>query len=357
MNLPTLSWASDPTNSPRQEWTVTHTLEHESGVTVVAMSPSGQEVAAGGILSAGVSIWGVERGTLLRQLKGMKGSAQALTYSPDGRFFAVGRGIVSSTDICVHVFQAGTDTILQRLQPPPITTRFAQKGVAAVESLQYSPDSQSLAVGFTDGAIGIYEAATGQLKKATSLPSFVEGPVAYSPDGKLLAFGQWKKEEGELFEHHVIQLLATERNEVVKTLSGHTGFISALAFDPHAKWLASGTTTGTIREARDKKTNQMARKRNDDPIRIWDIETGMTVKELGGHTAEVTALAFFQDGHYLVSGSHDKTLKIWDVERGELLSTLTGHNDLIDSIAVTADGKHLVSGGGNPKIKIWERHP
>ena len=85
-------------------------------------------------MSAGISVWGVERGAHLRQLKELKGSSQALAYSPDGRLFAFGPGLVSSADICVHVFQEGTDTVLQRLQPSQITTRFARKSVAAVKS-------------------------------------------------------------------------------------------------------------------------------------------------------------------------------------------------------------------------------
>jgi WD40 repeat protein len=331
--------------SDQQKWTIKHTLKHESGVTVVAMSPSGREVAAGGILSAGISVWDVERGTLIGQITGLKGSTQALADSPDGRLLAAGRGMIKSTDI-----------ILQRLQPPQAATRFAPHGVGMVESLQYSPDSQSLAVGFKGGVIGIYEAATGHLKKRVTLNSSLQGPVAYSPKGNFLAFGQWKKDEGELFGHYEIQLLDTNANGgVIKTFSGHTGAITALAFDPHGKFLASGTNTGTTWEKLDEKTNQMVRKRNEDPIRIWNLDTGVVVKELVGHIADVTSLVLLEDGQFLISGSQDKTIKLWDVARGELLSTMTGHNDLVDSIVVSPDGKYLVSGGNSPDIKVWER--
>lgn len=344
-------------HAKQPKWTIKHLLRHDSGVTAVAMSPSGGEVAAGGILSPVISIWDVGKGTLIRKLTGLKGSAQALAYSPDGRFFAAGRGMIQSTDICAFVFQPGTATILQRLQPPQITTVSAPNGVGMVESLQYSPDSHSLAVGFKGGAIGIYEAATGHPKKAVTLSSSLQGPVAFSSNGKFLAFGQWQKHESELFGHYEIQLLDTNaKGGVVKTFSGHTGAITALAFDPHGKFLASGTNTGTTWGKLDVTTNQMVRNRNEDPIRIWNADTGVLVKELTGHIADVTSLVFIKDGQVLVSSSQDRTIKIWDVENGELLSTVAGHNGLVESIALSQDEKYLVSGGGGSEIKIWEHN-
>ena len=192
------------------QWVIKHRLHHEFGVTVLAMSPSGREVAAGSFLDQRVGMWDVERGTLLRQLKEIKGGARALAYSPDGRFFAAGRDAIKPGDLCVFVYQAGTDTIVQRLQSPAMTTRMAPQGIGAVASLQYSPDSRFLAVGFQGGAIGIYETATGQLKKAVSLSSFLQGPVAYSPNGKYLAFGDRSEEMRNALGPHVIQLLDTE---------------------------------------------------------------------------------------------------------------------------------------------------
>lgn len=337
-------------------WTIKHRVRHDSGVTTVAMSPSGSEVAAGGILSPLVSIWDVETGRLIRHIKGLKGSTQALAYSPDGKSFAVGRGMITSADTCVFIFQAGTDTILQRLTPPPIATHWAPAGVGMVDSLQYSPDSQFLAVAFGGGGIGIYEVATGRLIKRTTVytPSF--GALAYSPNGKYLAFGQWKKNEGELFNHAEIHLLDTTANGgIVKTYFGHADLITALAFDPGGKFLASGTMTGTIEETLDRRTNQMVKKLNDDPIRIWDVETGMLVKELAGHRGDVKSLVFIDDGQILVSGSYDKTIKVWDMAGGTVLSTMTGHGDFVQTIAVSQSARYLASGGGVAEIKIWQR--
>jgi WD40 repeat protein len=264
----------------------------------VAMHPSGSEVAAGGILSPLVSIWDVETGRLIRHIKGLKGSTQALAYSPDGRSLAIGRGMITSADTSVFLFQSGTDTILQRLVPPPIATGFASKGVGMVESLQYSPDSQFLAVTFRGGGIGIYEVATGRLIKRMTVYTPTFGALAYSPNGKYLAFGKWKTTEGvESWTPGEIQLMDTSVDGgILKTFPGHTDLITALAFDLRGKLLASGTNTGQMAETLDPKTNQMVRKQNDDPIRLWDVETGVLVKELVGHRGPVMSLVFIEDG-------------------------------------------------------------
>jgi WD40 repeat protein len=342
-------------------WTIKHRVRHDSGVTTVAMHPSGSEVAAGGILSPLVSIWDVETGRLIRHIKGLKGSTQALAYSPDGKSFAVGRGMITSADTCVFLFQAGTDTILQRLKPPPIATHWAPAGVGMVESLQYSTDSRLLAVTFRGGGIGIYEVATGRLIKRTTVytPSF--GALAYSPNGKNLAFGRRKTtEEVELpwiWFPSEIQLLDTSADGgIVKTFPGHTDLITALAFDPRGTLLASGSNTGAVHGSLDQKTNHMVTKRNDDPIRIWDVETGMLVKELAGHRGDVMSLVFIDNGQILVSGSYDKTIKVWDMAGGALLTTMTGHGDLVQTIAVSQSARYLASGGGVAEIKIWERN-
>lgn len=345
-------------------WTIKHRVRHDSGVTTVAMHPSGSEVAAGGILSPLVSIWDVETGRLIRHIKGLKGSTQALAYSPDGQSLAVGRGMITSADTSVFLFQSGTDTILQRLVPPPIATGFASKGVGMVESLQYSPDSRFLAVTFRGGGIGIYEVATGRLIKRATVYTRSFGALAYSPNGKYLAFGKWKATDDQwkitegrpLWAFSEIQLLDTSADGgIVKTFPGHTDLITALAFDPRGKLLASGSNTGAVHGSLDQKTNQMVTKRNDDPIRIWDVETGMLVKELAGHRGDVTSLFFLDDGHLLVSGSYDKTIKVWDIAGGTVLSTLTGHGDYVASIAVSRNAKYLVSGGGDDEVKIWRR--
>lgn len=64
---------SQPGQKHERTWKVKHVLEHDSSVFVVAISPNGQEVAAGGIVSPTISIWDIETGKSIRNLRGLKG--------------------------------------------------------------------------------------------------------------------------------------------------------------------------------------------------------------------------------------------------------------------------------------------
>jgi WD40 repeat protein len=52
-------------------------------------------------------------------------------------------------------------------------------------------------------------------------------------------------------------------------------------------------------------------------VKLWDVASGTSVNTLKGHVRDVTAVAFSPDGKTLASGSRDKTIKLWDVAPGK----------------------------------------
>ncbi|KAF6770090.1 hypothetical protein AHF37_11565 [Paragonimus kellicotti] len=85
----------------------------------------------------------------------------------------------------------------------------------------------------------------------------------------------------------------------------------------------------------------------DTLAKLWDIETGVELASLNGHTAEVIALQFsqggprstggdihdcYQDtvcgagaGRLMLTGSFDHTVCLWDVRTGDRTHHLIGH--------------------------------
>ncbi|KAF9264908.1 WD40 repeat-like protein [Marasmius fiardii PR-910] len=87
----------------------------------------------------------------------------------------------------------------------------------------------------------------------------------------------------------------------------------------------------------------------DNTIKVWDIETGKTVKTFFGHIEGVWGVA--ADKMRLVSASHDRTIKVWNREDGRCISTLVGHAGAVSCIALGED--KLISGSDDHSVKVW----
>ena len=97
----------------------------------------------------------------------------------------------------------------------------------------------------------------------------------------------------------------------------------------------------------------------DDPyglgaIRLHHFPTGKIEAILRGHTNVVTALCFSSDGKLLASGGADRTVRIWPLDRpGQSSLLLEGHRDLVSGVAFSPDGRRLASSGYEGEIRLW----
>ena len=75
---------------------------------------------------------------------------------------------------------------------------------------------------------------------------------------------------------------------------------------------------------------------------------------LEGHSRTITALAFAEDNHVLVSASGDNTCGQWDIESGrELRDRVLKHPNWITEMDVSDDGTQVLTSCDDGKLRLW----
>lgn len=120
----------------------------------------------------------------------------------------------------------------------------------------------------------------------------------------------------------------------LRTLTGHSDWVWAVAVTPDGKRVVSASI--------------------DKSIKVWDLHSGRELGTLSGHEDSVLAVALTPDGKRAVSASDDQTIKVWDLESRRAIHTLLGHRDRIWMVAITPDGARAVSASSDTTIKIWD---
>jgi len=88
-------------------------------------------------------------------------------------------------------------------------------------------------------------------------------------------------------------------------------------------------------------------------IRLYDFATGKMTALLKGHDNVIDALAFSPDGRQLISGGADNTAIVWDMTKLHQTIRLSGHAKRIKAVAFTSDGERVVTGSEDESLRLW----
>ena len=149
--------------------------------------------------------------------------------------------------------------------------------------------------------------------------------VAFSPDGRLLATASFDK---------TVRLWDPATGQHRRTLTGHDGAVSGVAFSPDGRLLATASF--------------------DKTARLWDPATGQHRRTLTGHDGAVSGVAFSPDGRLLATAGDDKTARLWDPATGEHRRTLTGHDAEVSGVAFSPDGRLLATASRDGTARLWD---
>ncbi|HXP62261.1 MAG TPA: protein kinase [Dongiaceae bacterium] len=149
--------------------------------------------------------------------------------------------------------------------------------------------------------------------------------VAFSPDGHLIATGS---------EDQTAKVWEAASGKGLLTLKGHGARVNSVAFSPDGRRIATASHDGTAK--------------------VWAADSGKELLTLAGHGGRIWSVAFSPDGLWIATGSQDSTAKVWEVSTGKELLTLDGHGGAVRSLAFSADGRRIATGSDDRTAKVWE---
>lgn len=326
-------------------------------VDSVAFSPDGRTVAIGGNDKKGfIRIWNIASGKPETTPDGFKGPPDdelkdgvlSVTFSRDGS-----KLLTSSYDKTARLWDVKSGRQLQ-----------IYKGHSwFVWSAAFSPDESQIVTASQDGSVIIWNT-----ESATRLKQFLEhqGPVysaAFAPDGKHVVTGGYDKKvlvwqprdvpafnlrklaaKGVKSEEGKVQAADEEdkNTEVdrvpVLSLEGHGGPVRSVSFSADGKLVLSGS--------------------HDNSVKVWDAETGKTLKTLHGHGSWVRACRFSPDDRIVLSASHDKKAMLWNIadyrELRVLGRVLQGHGDAVLAASFDQAGDSIVTASRDRTARTWD---
>lgn len=288
-------------------------LRSPGSIFATAWSPSGQSLAVA--TDNGLALYDIDTLQIQFKLSGADVWYYSVAWSPDGRYVAAGRD-----NGRVRIWDLTDSREIASIQGPE----------SHVHGLAFSSGAPlALAVGNHEGNLRLWELAPGDQPTFQAAPVDAGGgdkpiySVAWSPDGKLLAFGGADCK---------IHLCDPESGEHAR-LEGHFDYVRRVAWSPDGTMLASSS--------------------GDQTVCLWECDTKRLKTRLTGHVGWVRGLGWTPDGALVISGGFDEQVRIWDSASSALVRVLSGRVGMVNDLTVSPDGRVLATGSFDGVLTLW----
>ncbi|KAE8216232.1 hypothetical protein CF327_g579 [Tilletia walkeri] len=315
-------------------FTLIHTLSISSEkITSVAISPSGDWLAFGASRLGQLLVWEWASESYILKQQGHFFDMNTVAYAPDGGFAATG-----GDDGKVKLWNTSSSFC---------TATFSDHS-APVTAIEFAKRGQVLFSASLDGTVRAYDLLRYRNFRTLTAPRPVQfGCVAVEPSGEVVCAGST-----DTFE---VFMWSVQTGRILDILSGHTGPVVSLAFDPQGSGMLASISW-------------------DRSIRLWEVFGRSGNVEPFQLNADGLAIAFRPDGVEVCAATLDGQLAFFDAKTGKQTAVLDCRRDIaagrkandkmtrrnasagaaFTSVTYSADGRRVLAGGNANFICLYD---
>jgi F-box and WD-40 domain protein 1/11 len=120
--------------------------------------------------------------------------------------------------------------------------------------------------------------------------------------------------------------------ELLKRLAGHRGPVNAVQM----------------------RSNLLASASGDGMSKLWNIKSGVCIKEFSSRDRGLACVEFSEDGRTIFAGGNDQVIYEYDTNTGLVVRQLRGHKGLVRSLHLDSANDRIVSGSYDMSVKVWD---
>jgi WD40 repeat protein len=279
--------------------------KHE--IVCSAFSADSKYIATGGF-DKKIIICDALKGTVIKELTGLKDFPLSVAFSTDGNYLISGG---KDSKVTIWNLQTGKFVSLNGHS-------------ADVTSVDISTGNL-IASASKDKTIRIWD-INGTLVSTLKGHTQEVNSVKFNYDGSKLVSGG---ADGKVIEWDV-------RNaKLIRSVEAHEGWTRCVAYNYNGTLIASGG--------------------DDGKIHIWNSSDGKLQNSIIAHSKWVQTLAFSPDGKYILSGGHDNYLVLINSITGEFVFHSPKQDFFVLSVAFNLNGKDFISSTlYSDKLHVWD---